>query len=654
MVCCTSVSAQAVGHAKKSGAPVVEIFFTADASRWSGAPLVKDKFGVYQTPLRSLETILKSEPLLEEAQVRDIRYEMGIGKPGALAWDQVTGTASQLRYDFSTFDALVTSWSYAGIQPLFAFTYCPLPLQPASNRDAWKDPPRSMRAWKAVNKAYAAHLRNDLHMEGAWFEQWNEPDLIEHGEKTFFTGSPEQYGQVFAYGAAGIRAGDQDARVGGPAAAYNLEYLSRAGLKTNPNTDFVSIHAYGNYEVQLDRLRSLVMNRPDLPLLLTEFASYPTFGIHAPISRHDAAAAFFANVDGLLRFQDTTKVYWAQWVDDDLGLITDRLHRKAIYNAYLLYQTMLPADRVAVIPHNSKTVGAMAGVDEHLAAIVVWNNGIRPVRVTVQIIHLPFHRGTVRQWFIDKDHASYLDGAQENLTAGGDWHEALRSSTAHWSGLVLPHSVSFVQASDDSEHSFLAPHQIGTFMRSKYWYVNRTGSSYADFDPRTSIARIGMGERKLDLAQIGNVYDRPSNVLRVQVKTQGRFTTEDSNSIFGIRIDFRDRSGGYTDSALYCNRICGLGRSEALPWGEKTALPDHIIRERRMESGREFTIRLSSIAPKDRDRNRIIITPILQDVGPFAKARIVITAGTVPNGENITQIAHEGLSMIKASQKRDR
>jgi Glycosyl hydrolases family 39 len=624
LMCCGKVPAQVATTEGKRDVSVIEQTFTADASRWSGAPLVKDKFGVYQTPLRGLKTILKSTPYLSEAQVRDIRYEMGIGKPDALAWDQITGTKTDLRYDFGTFDALVNSWKSENVQPLIAVTYCPLPLQPADGSEAWKYPPESMSAWKEINKAYAAHLRNDLHVKGSWFEEWNEPDLSISGKKTFFIGSPEQYRQVFEYGASGIHDGDPAARAGGPAVAYNLAYLSKSGILANPDLNFVSIHAYANYSAQLNRLRSEVIDRAELPLLLTEYASYSTFGLNTPISRHDAAATFFADVNGLLQFQDVPKVYWAQWVDDSLGMLTNGLHRKAIYNAYLLYQTMLPADRVKVTQASRKETGAMAGADEHSAAIVVWNNGNDAVNANVRITNLPFQFGSVRQWFIDKDHASYLDQAPELLTPGGDRHEPLRSGTAQWRGLLLPHSVVFVQASDDSGQSLLSTHRIGAFIRSYYWYKDRLGTSYADFDPHTSIARLGMGRKRRGLAQIGNVYEEPADSLGIQIKTQGRLVDEDKNSLFGIRVDFRNRSGVYDRSVLFCNRICGRERFDVLPWGEKTASPDQTIHQPEMESGRAFTFRLSSIAPEDWDRNGIIVTPILQDAGSNASVRILI------------------------------
>ena len=53
-----------------------------------------------------------------------------------------------------------------------------------------------------------------------------------------------------------------------------------------------------------------------------------------PISRAEGAARFFDDVAGLLRFPDAPKVYWAQWADDSLGLLTNDLHRKALFNAF--------------------------------------------------------------------------------------------------------------------------------------------------------------------------------------------------------------------------------------------------------------------------------------------------------------------------------
>ncbi len=102
-VCCRKPTAQTLKQTTEVERSSVVHSVTADAARRSGPPLVKGKFGVYQTRLRSLNTILRSEPYLTEAQVRDIRYEIGIGKPGALARDQITGDLADPHYDFMHF-----------------------------------------------------------------------------------------------------------------------------------------------------------------------------------------------------------------------------------------------------------------------------------------------------------------------------------------------------------------------------------------------------------------------------------------------------------------------------------------------------------------------------------------------------------------------
>jgi len=201
---------------------------------------------------------------------------------------------------------------------------------------------------------------------------WNEPDLPGDGGKVFFNGGPADYGRLFAAGAAGVHAGDADAQAGGPAVAWMAGY-AQAMLPGGP--DFASIHGYSNYPAQIGIMRGVVKNQPSLPIFLTEYASYSDFGLLKPSSRHQAAALFFRDVQGLLADTDVAKVYWAQWIDDDLGMVTDDLHRKALFNAYKLYQTMLPVDRNAVTPDGAGGVGLLAASDPHNAGVVLWNEG---------------------------------------------------------------------------------------------------------------------------------------------------------------------------------------------------------------------------------------------------------------------------------------
>lgn len=605
--------------------------FTADFSQWTSGPLLKDKFGVYQTPLKSQQTIEAASRFLSEAQVQDIRYETGIGKPGALAFDQITGTATDLRFNFASIDGLVGSWKLAGAHPLLAFTYDPLPLQPNSAPDAWKDVPTSLAAWSRVNAVYASHLLQHQRIPGIFYEQWNEPDLPDgNGGKVFFNGDNTSYGQVFQYGSEGIHAGASDALVGGPAAAYDLSYLDTIWPQ---HPDFVSIHAYANYRAQLDNLRGHngdVIFTPTEPMFLTEYNSYTTFGLHQPVSLHPAAASFFADVNGMLSISDAVKVYWAQWVDNDLGMLTDDLHKKALYNAYQIYQAMMPVDRSPVTPAAASNVGAIASSDPHNAGIVLYNTGTTDASTTVNLNHIPFSTGVGELYLIDQNHASYLDGAPENLAISARW--PFNNGSFSHNVTVKAQSVAFIKLLDGSGQSLLAENRLGTYVRSYYDFFNRIftfeDDSFADLDPRTSIARLGMATTtstsNFGVVATGAAYDYPVSSFTVSVTKQGPFSKNDNNSIFGLRIDFQSTTGAYTHSVLFHNGLYDPTRTSGLPWGQGTAVPDQAILEPGMNTGQPFTVDIAQYAPADWNHRRIIVSPVMQNAGYGSYARLVL------------------------------
>jgi hypothetical protein len=611
--------------------PMTAQNFTVDFSQWSSSPLIKDKFGVYQTPLKTQQTIEHASRLLSEAEVQHIRYEIGIGKPGALAYNQVSGSVGDLHYDFTSIDGLVRSWKRAGTHPLFAFTYDPIPLQPNNAANAWEDVPDDLPSWSDVNAAYSNHLLKTQHIPGIFYEQWNEPDLPDgSGGKVFFNGDQSDYGNVFQYGLAGVRTGDPDAPVGGPAAAYDLSYLDAIWPQ---HPDFVSIHAYANYKNQLDNLRGHngdVVFTPSEPMLLTEYNSYTTFGLNQPNSLYPAASAFFNDVNGMLNISDEVKVYWAQWVDDSVGMITDDLHKKALYNAYKMYQTMLPVDRSVVTPATSNNVGTMAGSDGHNAAIVLYNNGTADATTTIQLNHLPFSSGVGEVYLIDQHHASYLDGAPEDLSPSKVWN--FNGDTTSQTITVKAQGVALVKLRDWSGRSLLGESRLGTYVRGEYYFFNRIFSfeddSFDDLDPRTSIARLGMATTtstsNFGVVFAGSVYDNPVHKFTVTVAKQGPFSKNDNNSIFGLRIDYQSTNGTYTHSVLFHNGLYDPTRTSQLPWGEGTAVPDQAILEDGMNTGHPFAVDLAQYAPPDWNRRRIIVSPIMQNAGYGSYARMIL------------------------------
>jgi len=600
------------------GPSVAAQTFTADFGRWSGPPLVKTKFGVYQTPFLPPSTWRKMMPLLQEAGVQDFRYEMAWGKPDAQAFDQITGTATEPIINFAPIDVLANGLEAIGIHPLFAMTYDPLPLKTGDAWQRWKDVPSDLDAWGRINRSYAAHYHETLGLRAPFYEIWNEPDLPGDGGKVFFNGSPSDYARVYAAAQSGLRAADADALIGGPGIAYDTSYVAAA--LAHP-MDFVSIHAYANYAGQVRSVRPLLAPRPDLPIFLTEYASFKDFGLRAPISRAEGAARFFADVRGLLTFPDVPKVYWAQWADDSIGLLTNDLHRKALYNAFKVYQTLMPVDRNAVSPETQGGVSAIASSDDHAVAVVLWNVSAEPATVTVHLNHLPFSAGVLAVSRIDSSHASFVDDpTTENVSV--EARQTVTSRSAMWAGTIPAHGVVLLRATDMSPNSLLQSASIGTYVRTRWWFFDRSADSYADYDPRTCIARLGIGTRDLAVAQIGVLLDHPAPRIVVQVRREGTFVRKDANTLFGVRVDYETRQG-WTRSILWHGGSYNDRRASALPWGKGGATADKEFAVSALAQDRgAFVLDIARQAPRGWD-GRILLTPILQNSRAGVQARLI-------------------------------
>ena len=594
---------------------------TVDFSQHAGPPLVKTKFGVYQTPLVTLPRLLNSVSLLKEINVQDLRYEIGWGKSDVLAYQQISGTAQAPIYDFSMMDSFIGALKKANVRPLLALTYCPLPLQSGSDWANFKDVPNDLASWQKINRDYVAHLKSISGSQSPLYEVWNEPDMPEPNSKMFFKGTAQDYARVYESAARGVREGDSDAIVGGPAAAYDLAYLKPILEKP---IDFASIHGYDNYQVQLDMMRGALSERPDLPIFLTEYASFKEFPANGPQSRYPAAMHFFRDVKGLLDYTDVTKVYWAQWLDagngPGMGLMTFDGHRKALFNAFKVYGQM-PVDRNEV-QSNLPNIDALASSDAHRASVVLWNSGDSERTIEVNLKQLPFARGTLRAYRIDKEHASYVDNpASENLSA---LYTVLsqKSDSASWKGALPAQSVVYLQV-DNNKKTRAIDTNIGVHVRDYQWFFDRQSKTYADFDARSGTARLGMGDSDLGVAQIGSVIDNPTPRLRVRVSASG-LKTQDSNSLLGMRIDFAAKKG-YSKSVLYHGGFYDTQRNAVLPWGKDGATADQTIVQKAIDNGRAFEIDLARIAPPDWNRKRVILTFVMQNAGKDARAKFVLS-----------------------------
>ena len=150
----------------------------------------------------------------------------------------------------------------------------------------------------------------------------------------------------------------------------------------------------------------------------------------------------------LLAKPDCTCVYWAQWMGKPLGILTEDLHRKLLFNAMKLYQTMLPERRCAVSPDGAQGVELLAGGDQQRVGVPIWKLNGAARTVTVRLEPLPFHAGALQVFRIDAHHSSYLDdAASETLTACERYFAD--GEVVSWTGEVPDERLVFLSVARD-------------------------------------------------------------------------------------------------------------------------------------------------------------------------------------------------------------
>ncbi|UKN01965.1 T9SS type A sorting domain-containing protein [Paracrocinitomix mangrovi] len=95
-------------------------------------------------------------------------------------------------------------------------------------------PPASWSTWQNVVESITSTLVNDMGINNAYFEIWNEPDLGS------WTGSMEDYFNLYKYTYDGIKAASTTAKIGGPAVngwANNIYWQPPYGYISNATAD---------------------------------------------------------------------------------------------------------------------------------------------------------------------------------------------------------------------------------------------------------------------------------------------------------------------------------------------------------------------------------------------------------------------------------
>lgn len=513
----------------------------------------------------------------------------------------------------------------------------PPPLQ--SKPHEWRSVPVSLDAWGKALCAEARHFADrQLPGLGMQHEIYNEPD-----NRDFFLGTEADYLELYRHGAQAVRAADPDAPIVGPALAFTegwIEpFLQFVGENRLP-LDTFSFHYYPEVWSKNPPVAAVIASvsqhldrHPERATTEMSLNEYNAYRIEYPKGgrqdRFPLAAQLLHNYAAFLSNPALTSVYWAQFMDtggDNFsGMISYDGHRKAVFNAYSLYSRM-PIDRRQVTIKGANGVEALASSDDHTAALLLWNLSGADQTLHTVLGHLPFKEGSLRVFRIDGDHASWGDNPAREALEVVETHP-LKDAGALWSGMIPKDAVVYLEASDNTGKSSLAPHPLAHFIRTLHYYPDRSKSAYADFDRRTWTVRLGMARDEDAEATIGVLADALPKTLTVSTQVVGQLRRYDANSLLGLRLDYAINDK-YVKSVLFHGR-CGSQpglydkeRTAPMPWGTKRA-PDTVVV---IPDLTQFIVTPQTYAPPGWT-GRTQITATLQNAGPHTQAKIVLRRG---------------------------
>ena len=606
---------------------------TADFAAPADYPLVKDKFGVYNSGIVPVAHYRRDAPLLDEVRPESLRIDLAWGTPWA-GWTTppVAGTVADPQYHFAEMDDIAALLSAHDVRPQWSYCYVPDPLQSRPGR--YRDLPTDLPAWGRILGAFASHYHATR--PAVFHEIYNEPD-----NSDFFHGTEQDYLEMYRQGALGIRAADPEATVGGPALAFSdswvdpfLDFVTAQRLPL----DYFSFHFYPGVPYRepdiagvLTSLRDRLDRHPELATTAMHLDEYNAYAIDYPEGgtqgRFGLASALLHNYQYFLSQPYLTEVNWAQFMDTGggnwSGMVSLGGHRKAVFNAYSLYARM-PVDRRQVSITGPAGVEGMASTDGHRATLLLWNRSGHDQTLSVVMAHVPFGHGRFRVYRIDAAHASWGDDPTHEKLIPVEERASLPTLGA-WSGPLPSEGVVYLVADDATDRSELTPNPVATVGRVLHYYPDRKKTCYADFDRRTWIARLGMAGEQQGAAIVGVVAEGLPPALAVSAEINGPLRRVDADSLLGLRMDF-EVNGAYVKGVLFHGPSHGHAdiytpkRPSPMPWGTKRP-PDQSVR---VSDFARFQISPAHFAPPHWS-GRVQITFLMRNAGPHAQVKISLT-----------------------------
>ncbi len=161
--------------------------------------------------------------------------------------------SGEIVYRWTQLDHIYDFLVEAGFDPIVEINPMPSALASGEQTMFWYKknvtPPAEYAEWERFMRAYIEHSveRYGIERVRRWyFEVWNEPDL--HGQ--FWSGTMQEYYELYASCAKVLKAFDPELQVGGPATANPRESLPFASWCREHEVplDFLSYHSYPQNE----------------------------------------------------------------------------------------------------------------------------------------------------------------------------------------------------------------------------------------------------------------------------------------------------------------------------------------------------------------------------------------------------------------------
>jgi len=604
-------------------------------------PLVKSKFGLYNSCLVPAERYDRDLNLIGELNTDHLRIDGGLGGDPNCGYvaDPVGGTPGALTYDWDEVDRWVRNLDERQVTPYFSYSYQPGPLQVGGD---WRSKPSNGAAYQSMTSTVADHFEQPGLGVG-YHEVWNEPDF----GTTFFTGTRDEYFDMFRRGVTGIRAGDADAVVGGLSSAYRtawttpfLDYVTANDLPL----DFLSFHQYPSDPAQEPAAMASYVNHfatamagrsrfHTTELHLNEYNSYPiNYPQGGTQDKYALASSLLRDYKAALNLPSLDKVSWAQFMDSGMGnysgMVTIDGHRKAVFNAAKIYGDM-PADRRVLTISGATGVDGLAATDEHESGVVLWNKSGSAHTINLTFSGVPFATGNLRVYRIDANNASYGDNTATEGLRATETYPGVATAGRTWTGTLPSNGVVYVKLDDGTGIDGNARVENGSVVRTLSYRPDRNKTSYADFDPTTWSAYLGTASETWTDEEVGATVDGLPARLNVQTRVDGTPQKLDANSCACLRLDYQVGSA-FTKSVLFHGPYNGsadlydAARSAPMPWGTQ-AQPTQAVAVPNLA---QFAVDTAAYAPAGWT-GRAQVTFLLQNAGPGVRMTSKVTNGSV-------------------------